>query len=245
VKELAKMYGKDDELQLPMNTQFGFLNQLSADAFRRKLREAETDRNGNIPLFVFDNHDNRRSWNRYGDGKHDEAIAKLIATLLLTPRCTALLYYGQELGMSNSDPKSKDQVKDPIGRIGWPKEIGRDGERTPMQWNAEANAGFSKAKTTWLPVAPDYAARNVSAESRDPKSMLSYYKMLIWLRKENSALHDPDRRYRQKCPVVCAQKERPECFGSPQLQRRSANRAIRSQAAGRCGNQAQHVNQFV
>src|ERR1700737_187178 len=116
------MYGKDDELQLPMNTQFGFLNQLSADAFRRKLREAETDRNGNIPLFVFDNHDNRRSWNRYGDGKHDEAIAKLIATLLLTPRCTALLYYGQELGMSNSDPKSKDQVKDPIGRIGWPKE---------------------------------------------------------------------------------------------------------------------------
>jgi alpha-glucosidase len=193
VGELAKMYGKNnDELQLPMDTQLGFLNRLSASEFRARLEDAETKLNGNPPLFVFSNHDNPRSWNRYGDGKHDEAIAKLIATLLLTPRCTAMMYYGEELGMSNNNPTSVSQVKDPIGRVGWPKEIGRDGERTPMQWNGDTNAGFSTARETWLPVAPNYKTKNVQTESKDPNSMLGYYKTLIHLRKQNAAIRDGD-----------------------------------------------------
>jgi alpha-glucosidase len=187
------MYGaKNDEFQLPMDTQLGFLNHLSADDFRNKLRDAELELNGNTPLFVFDNHDNPRSWNRYGDGVHDAAIARLIATLLLTPRCAALMYYGEELGMDNSDPKRKEDVRDPIGITGWPKEKGRDGERTPMQWDDGPNAGFSTAATTWLPVAPDYRTRNVSVESSDPDSLLNYYRALIRLRRDNSALRDGD-----------------------------------------------------
>ena len=195
VEELAKAYGPNrDELQLPMDTQYGMGNKLSAELFRAKLRDAETRLNGNMPLFVFDNHDNRRSWNRYGDGKHDDAIARLIATLLLTPRASVLIYYGQELGMSNNDPKSVDQVKDPVGRTGWPKDIGRDGERTPMQWNASANAGFSTAASTWLPVAPGHTTVNVAAESENPGSLLNYYRALIGLRKQNVALRDGDLR---------------------------------------------------
>ena len=193
VAELAKAYGpKNDELQLPMDTQYGMASTLSADRFRGKLRDAENGLNGNMPLFVFDNHDNRRSWNRYGDGKHDDAIARLIAALLLTPRATILMYYGQELGMSNNDPKSVEQVKDPVGRTGWPKDIGRDGERTPMQWDASPNAGFSTAASTWLPVAPNYATVNVAAETKDPGSLLSYYRKLIRLRKQNAAMRDGD-----------------------------------------------------
>lgn len=193
VQELAKMYGaKNDEFQLPMDTQYGFLNRLSADEFRQKLLDAETRINGNMPLFVFDNHDNRRSWNRYGDGVHDAAIARLIATLLLTPRCTALMYYGQELGMDNSDPKRKEDVRDPIGVTGWPKEKGRDGERTPMQWDSSPNAGFSTAAKTWVPAAPDYKRRNVAVESGAPDSLLNYYKALIRLRRENSAIREGD-----------------------------------------------------
>jgi alpha-glucosidase len=193
VEDLARMYGlKNDELQLPMDTQLGFINHLSAEEFRVKLREAETGINGNVPLLVFDNHDNPRSWNRYGDGKNDPAIAKLIATLLLAPRGVALMYYGEEIGMENTDPKSKEEVRDPIGRRGWPKEKGRDGERTPMQWNADTDGGFSTAKTTWLPVASNYKTRNVSAESKDPASTLSYYKTLIRLRRSNAAMRDGD-----------------------------------------------------
>ncbi len=193
VGELAKMYGRNrDELQLPMDTQLGFINKLSVPAFRSKLQDAETKINGNIPLFVFENHDNPRSINRYGDGKHDGEIARLLATLLLTPRSAALIYYGEELGMVNSDPKRKEDVKDPIGRMGWPKEKGRDGERTPMQWNADTDAGFSVAKQTWVPVAPNYKTINVAAEAKDPNSLLNYYKRLIRLRKENVQLRDGD-----------------------------------------------------
>jgi alpha-glucosidase len=195
VAELAKAYGaENDEIQLPMDTQYGMHNKLSADLFRAKLRDAETGLHGNMPLFMFDNHDNRRSWNRFGDGRHDDAIARLIATLLLTPRATALLYYGQELGMTNNDPKSIDQVKDPVGRTGWPKDIGRDGERTPMQWDAGRNGGFSAAAATWLPVAPNYTMVNVATEGKDSGSLLSYYRTLIRLRKENAALREGDVR---------------------------------------------------
>jgi len=190
--DLLRLYGTaaKPELQLPMDAQFGFVNHLSADKFRAKLVAAETELGGNSPLFVFDNHDNNRSWNRYGDGTHNEEIAKLVATLLLTPRAAALMYYGEELGMKENTPTRKEDVKDPIGIRGWPKEKGRDGERTPMQWNADTDAGFSTARKTWLPIGPDYRTRNVSAESRRPDSLLNYYKALIKLRKENAALRD-------------------------------------------------------
>jgi alpha-glucosidase len=193
VGELAKMYGRNrDELQLPMDTQLGFTDHLSVPDMRRKLLEAETKINGNVPLFVFENHDNPRSLERYGDGVHDAAIARLLATLLLTPRDAALIYYGEEIGMMTTPPKRKEDVKDPIGRIGWPKEKGRDGERTPMQWNAGVDAGFSTAKSTWLPVAPDYKTVNVATEEHQPTSLLNYYKILIRLRKTNPQLRDGD-----------------------------------------------------
>jgi alpha-glucosidase len=54
-----------------------------------------------------------------------------------------------------------------------------------MQWNGDTDAGFSVSKTPWLPVAPNYPTVNVSAESRDPNSLLNYYKKLIRLRREN------------------------------------------------------------
>lgn len=193
VGELTKMYGRNnDELQLPMDTQLGFTNHWSVPDFRHKLEDAETKLNGNVPLFMFENHDNARSINRYGDGKHNAAIARLLATLLLTPRDAALVYYGEEIGMVDHDPTRKEDVRDPVGRVGWPKEIGRDGERTPMQWNAGTDAGFSNAKTTWLPVGNDYKTVNVSAEAEDPNSLLNYYKKLIGLRKENPQLRDGD-----------------------------------------------------
>ena len=188
---LARMYGlANDETQLPMDPQFIMNSDVSAAGFRRRLREAETRLNGNMPLFVSDNHDQTRSWNRMGDGKHNEEIARLVATLLLTPRATALLYYGQELGMANNDPTRVEDVRDPIGRMAFPAVKGRDGERTPMPWDGSANAGFTTGGKTWLPVGPDHAWHNVAAESGDPKSLLNYYKTLIRLRRENPALHD-------------------------------------------------------
>lgn len=187
--EFAKAYGENhDGLQLPIYAQFGGSNRLSAAEFRLRLRDAETGFRDNVPLLAFDTHDRTRSWTRYADGVHDLAIAKAVATLLLTPRGSALVYYGQELGMENNDPKRLEDVRDAGGKAGWPRNKGRDGERTPMQWSAGPNAGFSSASTTWLPVSPSYVSRNAAAEAADPNSLLNYYKALIRLRKENPAL---------------------------------------------------------
>jgi alpha-glucosidase len=147
---------------------------------------------GSQPLFVFDNHDNVRAINRYGDGVHDANINKVLATVLFTTKATSLMYYGEELGMVTTTPTRKEDVKDPIGITGWPKEKGRDGERTPMQWNAGPQAGFSTNSHTWLPVAPDYKTVNVAVESKEPDSQLEWFRKLIELRRTNPALHSGD-----------------------------------------------------
>jgi alpha-glucosidase len=146
---------------------------------------------GAQPLFVFDNHDNTRSWDRFGDGVHNEEIAKIIATVLLTSRATALMYYGEEIGMPTTVPTRVEDVKDPIGITGWPLEKGRDGERTPMQWDSSnAQAGFSTDAKTWLPVPTNYVTLNVKAEEGVRSSLLNWYRDLIRLRGDLPALHD-------------------------------------------------------
>src|SRR6266576_3039042 len=132
--ELTKMYGrKNDEIQLPMDFQIADVNKLSAPDFRKLLNEIDRNPAGGQPHYFFSNHDQPRQWDRYGDGVHNDQIAKLMAALLLTTRATPLMYYGEEIGMRTTDPVRKEDVQDPIGKIGWPQEKGRDGERTPMQ----------------------------------------------------------------------------------------------------------------
>ena len=192
IQELDKWYGgaSHNELNLPMDMQIGFINKLDAGLFRQRIEDVETKIHGNQPLIVFDNHDNPRSWDRYGDGVHDAAIARVIATILFTTRATAMMYYGQEIGMVTTPPKRKEDVKDPVGLVGWPKEKGRDGERTPMQWDTSKNAGFSTADETWLPVAPNYKTVNVQVETPVPDSLLNWYKQLIEMRATNPALRE-------------------------------------------------------
>ena len=185
-EELKLYYGvNNDEIQLPMDFLFTMVNKMSAPDFRKQVQAVEDT--GQWPVFVISNHDIVRSWVRYGDGVHNDQIAKVLAGMYLTLRGTAIMYYGEELGMQNTDPKTRDQVKDPIGKLGWPKEKGRDGERTPMQWNSSPNAGFSKV-TPWLPVADNYKTRNVQAESKVPDSVLNFYRTVLRLRKTVPAL---------------------------------------------------------
>jgi len=193
IAALAEEYGsaQKPEFHLPMDTQLGMLNTLNVAQFRARLLGAETGLNGNTPLFVFDNHDRPRLDVRYGDGVHDTDIQRVISTVLFASRGAALFYYGDEIGMKTTPPTRKEDVKDPVGVTGWPKEKGRDGERTPMQWNASANAGFTSAGVTpWLPIPPSSATVNVQAEEADPNSLLAWYKTLIHLKKANPAFAD-------------------------------------------------------
>jgi alpha-glucosidase len=191
------------ELQLPMDMFVGFHPEggvpgpnvnLSLAHFRQSLSDMETQLDGHQPLLVFDNHDNPRSWDRFGDGETPDnklRIAKLIATILYTTRSTALTYYGAELGMTTHTPTRKEDVRDPIGITGWPAEKGRDGERTPMQWSPlPPSASFSSNAHPWLPIGSDYPTVNVQTETGQPDTLLTWTHDLIDLRRGYPALHD-------------------------------------------------------
>jgi alpha-glucosidase len=188
IDELKKYYGENNnEVQLPMDFMFAMIDKLSAADFRKQIALVESS--GGWPTYVISNHDIQRSYNRYGDGQHNEAIAKLMAGLYLTLRGTPIMYYGEEIGMENNDPTRVEDVKDPVGRVNWPVDKGRDGERTPMQWNNGPNGGFSSGKP-WLPVPASVATHNVESESKDPDSILEFYRHVLALRHQNRALLD-------------------------------------------------------
>ena len=188
IAELNRYYGEgNNEIQLPMDFLFTKVDKLSADEFRKQI--AAVNSASGWPTFVISNHDIVRSYERYGDGVHNDQIAKLMAGLYLTLRGTPILYYGEEIGMKTTPPTRKEEVQDPEGRTGWPKEKGRDGERTPMQWDESKNAGFSDAKP-WLPVPPSSKTHNVADELKDTDSILSFYKSVLNLRHTNKALLD-------------------------------------------------------
>ena len=188
IAELNQYYGEgNNELQMPMDFLFTRVDKLSPAEFRKQI--ASVNSASGWPTFVISNHDIVRSYDRYGDGQHNDEIAKLMAGLYLTLRGTPIMYYGEEIGMKTTPPTRKEDVKDPIGRTGWPKEKGRDGERTPMQWDNSDNGGFSKA-APWLPVPPTAKTHNVADESKDPNSVLSFYKQVLKLRHSNRALLD-------------------------------------------------------
>ena len=190
-QELVQYYGpRNNELQLPMFLNLISLPALTAPDLRQRITGVETNSVGGWPSFALSNHDSRRVASRYPvpAGASTDDWAKITGALLLTLRGTPVLYYGEELGMVNNDPQRIEDVQDVIGKKGWPKEKGRDGERTPMQWDASANAGFNAGAKPWLPVAPDYKTRNVAAESADPHSVLSFYRTLIALRRTHPAM---------------------------------------------------------
>jgi len=104
--------------------------------------------------------------------------------------------------MKTTPPARKEDVKDPIGIAGWPKEKGRDGERTPMQWSAATQAGFTTG-TPWLPVPPSAASINVKAEEGDPDSLLTWYTALIHLK-------EPTGRSKM-APILCSTTKTQKC----------------------------------
>jgi alpha-glucosidase len=132
---------------------------------------------GAWPNWVLGNHDRPRVASRVGGEQ-----ARVAAMLLLTLRGTPTLYYGDEIGMRQV-AIAPDRVRDPFEKNVPGFGLGRDGCRTPMQWNAAAYAGFSTAPP-WLPVADDFSHENVVNLEADPRSVLSLYKALIALRRK-------------------------------------------------------------
>lgn len=134
------------------------------------------------PNWVLGNHDNHRLASRFG-----EKQIRIAAMLLLTLRGTPTMYYGDEIGMHDVHIPP-EAIQDPFEKNVPGMGHGRDPERTPMQWNASTNAGFTEGKP-WLPLAQDFQEINVEKQMKDESSTLNFYKRLLQIRKKFEALH--------------------------------------------------------
>ena len=181
--QLATYYGQDLKgAQLPFN--FHLMQcPWNADAIAQVIKEyAAALPAGAWPNWVIGNHDQPRIATRIGP-----AQARTAAMLLLTLRGTPMMYYGEEIGMTDVAIPAAE-VQDPAEKNEPGKGMGRDPERTPMQWDGSRFAGFT-AGTPWLRVAEDHATVNVATLSGQGDSILSLYRALIGLRNSNAALH--------------------------------------------------------
>ncbi|MCY3538771.1 MAG: DUF3459 domain-containing protein [Acidimicrobiia bacterium] len=178
-EEWASYYGNGDELHMPYN--FGLLMGDWSAAWVRSVVDTQERLlpPGAWPNFVLGNHDEVRFTTRLGEKR-----ARLATLMLLTLRGTPTLYYGDELGMLQADIPPEEQ-QDPWGRR--QPGLGRDGCRTPMQWNAEEHGGFTSGRP-WLKTLDADGSRNVAAQLSDPDSFLNLTRHLIRLRKGSVAL---------------------------------------------------------
>jgi alpha-glucosidase len=182
IDRLVAYYGKDlSGAHLPFNFAL-----LSAPWHARDIAKLIDDYEralpaGAWPNWVLGNHDRPRVASRVG-----QAQARVAAMLLLTLRGTPTLYYGDEIGM-HQVAIAPDQVRDPFEKNVPGIGVGRDGCRTPMQWDASVNGGFTTGEP-WLPLAEDAVHENVANLAADTASILNLYRALIDLRKTTPQL---------------------------------------------------------
>jgi alpha-glucosidase len=183
---LASYYGNNDELQLGFNFPF-WQAPFEAAALRRIVAdvEAKLPASGQ-PAWAASNHDISRSATRWAKG--DQRRVRLILMMLLTLRGTPVLYYGEELGVTDRHIW-RWQYRDNVGKAFWPLFAGRDRERTPMIWDDSANGGFSKeGSKPWLPLAK--RGQTVARQRKEHDSTFDFTRRLIALRQSTEDLHN-------------------------------------------------------
>lgn len=193
-----------------------------------------------------ENHDHARVVERYGSLKYRVESAKMLAAMYILQCGTPFIYQGQEIGMTNIDIPRVDDYKDVMTfnnyrlfkKLGvsdktflkLSRKVNRENARTPVQWNASENAGFTTG-TPWFNINENYKEINVEAAENDPDSILNFYRKLINFRKGNdlviygkykeyypmsSSIYCYERVYKnEKLLVICSFSEKPVTFKAP------------------------------
>lgn len=189
-EDWAKYFGNPvDGKELDMPYYFDLMGvQWNADSLRSVIEKQERLTRGiGWPNYVLSNHDSPRIASKFG-----RENIRIAAMVLLMVRGTPTVYYGDELGMDDTEVPV-ERWTDPQAKKDH-SNFCRDYCRTPMQWNISKDAGFSTVddKTLWLPVADNYRQFNVEILEKNPRSILYLYRKLLWLRKKTPALHGGD-----------------------------------------------------
>ena len=218
--ETTKLWSNPDGSELSMVFQFEHigldqegwckwdLKPLALKDLKRVIAKWQTElKNQGWTCLFWEDHDLPRIVSRWGnDGQYREKSATMLATILFGLQGTPFIYQGQEIGMTNvrytleeyQDIEIRNMAAERLAQ-GYSHESvmqsiyakGRDNARTPMQWNASENAGFTTG-TPWIKVNPNYTEINVEAQEQDPHSILNYYRQLVSLRKRLDVIRDGD-----------------------------------------------------
>ena len=198
--EVLKQYQSNELLDVVFNFNFGSIPAFSTERIFNELESMEKNMS-NYPTLFFGSHDMPRMIDRLADG--DTKRAEALAVLLLTAKGVPFIYYGEEIGMHNIIAQIPEEIKDIQGKTHYrlaleqgntaaealkiANDNNRDKSRSPMQWNAEANSGFS-SKKSWIKINPDYKLNNAAVLKQQKNSILSVYQKLIALRNNEPAL---------------------------------------------------------
>lgn len=198
--EVLKQYQSADLLDVVFNFNFGSIPAFSGQRIFDELQSMEKNMS-NYPTLFFGSHDMPRMIDRLADGNADRAI--VLAALMLTAKGVPFIYYGEEIGMRNIVAESLEEMADIQGRTHYQLALdlqkdsaaaliegnkhNRDKSRSPMQWNANAFAGFSNTKS-WIKINADYPEINVQNLLQKENSILNIYTKLIALRNKEEVL---------------------------------------------------------
>ena len=198
--EVLKQYQSQDLLDVVFNFNFGSIKEFSTQRIFDELQSMEKNMS-NYPTLFFGSHDMPRMIDRLADGNPERATA--LTALILTAKGVPFVYYGEEIGMHNIIAQNINEMVDIQGKTHYELALAkgktekeallegndhnRDKSRSPMQWNSDAFAGFSKEKT-WIKINSDYKKVNVAVLETQKNSILNTYKKLISLRNKEKVL---------------------------------------------------------
>ncbi|KPF41579.1 alpha-glucosidase family protein [Rhizobium sp. AAP43] len=188
----------NDKMQMCYAFEFLAPEPLTPEVVRNTQNAFATAAPEGWACWAFSNHDVVRHISRWGAAVVDrEAYTRMMAALLLTQRGSVCIYQGEELGLTEAEIAFED-LQDPYGIQFWPEFKGRDGCRTPMVWDDHAaQAGFSTAPKTWLPIPVEHVLRSVNTQVGKPDSVLEHYRRFLTFRRQHPAFAKGDVEFHQ------------------------------------------------
>lgn len=209
---LATMAEYTTSRRLHMSYSFELLtDDFSAAYIRDTVRKQEAKMTDGWPCWAISNHDVERVLSRWGNGDASATMANQLTAMVCSLRGSVCVYQGEELGLTEAEVPF-EALRDPYGIAFWPNFKGRDGCRTPMPWNADANAGFTTGKP-WLPIPREHLALAVSQQELEAGSTLNGFRTFMRWRATHPALHagsirfldtpEPVLAFIRECPDEC------------------------------------------
>ena len=191
---LATMAEYTRDRRLHMGYSFELLtDEFSVAHIRGTVQKLESQMTEGWPCWAISNHDVERVLTRWGRGQASAQLANLLTAMVCSLRGSVCVYQGEELGLTEAE-LPYESLQDPYGIAFWPQFKGRDGCRTPMPWNDEAHAGFSRG-TPWLPVPQEHLELAVLHQESVPHSVLNGFRAFMHWRKSQPALRWGEIRF--------------------------------------------------